>query len=99
MIKKTIINNAKMVFFVSVNIASNETVKTTISATCQSCKLPVTITYDGPKISNLKVSGTINFDGITCNCGGKFSAPGGEYVKDEKTGVLNRVGDYVEVNP
>lgn len=76
----------------------NGNVKNILDVVCESCGQSLTLTYEAPKVSELQVGESITFNGPKCPCGGALSAPGGHYIRDEETGILNRIGDYQASN-
>ena len=67
--------------------------KSKVTVSCNKCGLTGTIELDMP-INELNVGGEINHNQPCPKCGGKFSAPGGRYKRDD-AGLLVRIGDYV----
>lgn len=68
-------------------------VPTTYDIVCKHCNVTGTLTYQAPRIASLTVGGVINFTNVNCsNCGneGGIYAPTGTYVRDDKTGRMNR---------
>lgn len=78
------------------NITINTpSVKTILDVQCDHCNFTGTIDYETPRISKLTVGGKITFDNALCpQCKtGEIFAPGGQYVRDDATGRMNRTGD------
>ncbi len=67
--------------------------KTILIVECNSCGLSsdLAISTCIPAINTPK---RIRLSGSLCPCGGTFTAMPGQYDRDDKTGVLNRIGEY-----
>jgi hypothetical protein len=65
---------------------------TDIDITCEKCGEQGVITID-PDVNELSASDKIEIEDPCPQCGGKLSAPGGRYKRDNE-GKLVRVGDF-----
>jgi hypothetical protein len=77
---------------ISINTPS---VKNILDVQCDNCDFTGTIDYEGPRVSKLTVGGKITFNNTLCpKCKiGEIFAPGGQYVRDDATGRMDRIGD------